>query len=49
MTIGYPFDPVRPINTSPNNTGLTELPPARTAFIWYPYGPSTEFPLVGSG
>jgi cytochrome c len=49
MKIGYPFDPVRPINTSPNNTGLTELPPARNAFIWYPYGPSTEFPLVGSG
>jgi cytochrome c len=46
---GYPFDPVLPRNTSPNNTGLTVLPPARGAFIWYPYGPSTEFPLVGSG
>ena len=49
MKIGAPFDPVRPLNTSPNNTGLTELPPARNAFIWYPYGPSAEFPLVGSG
>ena len=46
---GSPFDPVRPINRSPNNTGLTELPPARKAFIWYPYGPSAEFPLLGSG
>ena len=46
---GFPFDPVVPRNTSPNNTGLTELPPARNAFIWYPYGPSPEFPLVGSG
>ncbi|HEX2780440.1 MAG TPA: ThuA domain-containing protein, partial [Gemmatimonadaceae bacterium] len=46
---GNPFDPVRPINRSPNNTGLTELPPAQNAFIWYPYGPSPEFPLVGSG
>ena len=46
---GYPFDPVLPRNTSPNNSGLTVLPPARGAFIWYPYGPSAEFPLVGSG
>ena len=46
---GAPFDPVRPLNTSPNNTGLTQLPPAQKAFIWYPYGPSAEFPIVGSG
>jgi cytochrome c len=39
----------KPINTSPNNTGLTELPPAQKAFIWYPYAESPEFPLVGSG
>ncbi len=38
-----------PINTSPNNTGLKELPPAQKAFIWYPYGGSKEFPLVGNG
>ena len=37
------------INTSPNNTGLHELPPAQKAFIWYPYGESKEFPLVGTG
>ena len=49
VAAGEPFDPARPINSSPNNTGLTELPPARGAFIWYPYAPSPEFPLVGSG
>src|SRR5918998_4767892 len=43
------FDPARPINMSPNNTGLNELPPAQSAFIWYPYGPSAEFPLLGDG
>lgn len=43
------WDPTKPINTSPNNTGLTELPPAQEAFIWYPYGASEEFPLMGSG
>jgi len=25
------------------------LPPAQKAFIWYPYGLSKEFPLVGNG
>lgn len=49
MRIGPPFDPAHPHNDSPNNTGLTELPPAQKAFIWYPYGASAEFPLVGSG
>jgi cytochrome c len=46
---GAQFDAARPLNTSPNNTGLTELPPAQKAFIWYPYGPSAEFPIVGDG
>src|SRR5439155_4525824 len=46
---GAPFDPAHPVNTSPNNTGLTDLPPAQKAFIWYPYGPSAEFPIVGTG
>jgi cytochrome c len=39
----------KPLNLSPNNTGLKELPPAQKAFIWYPYGESKEFPLVGTG
>jgi cytochrome c len=42
------YDPVNPVNDSPNNTGLKNLPPAQKAFIWYPYGISEEFPLVGS-
>ncbi|MEK6782892.1 MAG: ThuA domain-containing protein [Bacteroidota bacterium] len=46
---GAPFDPAKPINNSPNNTGLTELPPAQKAFIWYPYDRSEEFPMVGTG
>ncbi|HEX5172270.1 MAG TPA: ThuA domain-containing protein [Cyclobacteriaceae bacterium] len=48
-TSGPKFDPEKPINESPNNTGLRELPPAQKAFIWYPYGRSEEFPLVGTG
>jgi cytochrome c len=58
---GYPYydyakdsillekDPARPTNLSVNNTGLKELPPAQPAFISYPYGPSSRFPLVGTG
>ena len=42
------FDANKPINTSPNNTGIQELPPAQKAFIWYPYAYSEEFPLLGS-
>ncbi|GAB3891547.1 hypothetical protein GCM10028803_03470 [Larkinella knui] len=42
-------DPKKPVNTSPNNTGLTELPPVAPSFIYYPYGVSEKFPLVGSG
>jgi len=41
------YDPEKPINNSPNNTGKQELPPAQGAFIYYPYAKSTEFPLVG--
>ncbi|QHT68811.1 carbohydrate-binding protein [Rhodocytophaga rosea] len=46
---GELYDPAKPVNNSPNNTGLNELPPAQKAFIWYPYGESKEFPLVGAG
>jgi cytochrome c len=42
-------DPNKPINNSVNNTGLKELPPVAPPFIYYPYSPSPEFPLVGSG
>ncbi|HEV7333505.1 MAG TPA: ThuA domain-containing protein [Flavisolibacter sp.] len=46
---GQPFDPAKPVNNSRNNTGIHNLPPAQPAFIWYPYGPSTDFPQVGTG
>ncbi|MEM9917205.1 MAG: ThuA domain-containing protein [Bacteroidota bacterium] len=43
------FDPDNPINESPNNTGLRELPPANKSLIWYSYDESKEFPWVGVG
>ncbi len=44
------FDPAHPVNNSPHNTGLTNLPPAQKAFIYYPYAESPEFgPIVGKG
>ncbi|HEY1952089.1 MAG TPA: ThuA domain-containing protein [Gemmatimonadaceae bacterium] len=48
-TAGAQFDPAHPVNNSPNNTGLNDLPPAQGAYIWYPYAPSPEFPILGSG
>ncbi|MEN9678342.1 MAG: hypothetical protein RIS76_4238 [Verrucomicrobiota bacterium] len=46
---GPAFDPGHPVNHSPNNTGLRELPPAQPAFLWYPPGLSSRFPHLGSG
>ena len=43
------FDPKRPENTSPNNTGARILPPPQPAMIWYPYERTERFPLVGEG
>ncbi|WP_225335354.1 family 16 glycoside hydrolase [Halomicrobium urmianum] len=34
---GDPFDPQNLRNTSPNNTGLTDLPEPEDPTIWYPY------------
>jgi cytochrome c len=39
----------KPVNNSPNNTGIKELPSANPAFVWYPYAASEDFPLVGKG
>ncbi|TXF89427.1 carbohydrate-binding protein [Neolewinella aurantiaca] len=47
--VGELFNAEAPINASPNNTGARQLPPARPALIWYPYGPSKEFPMLGTG
>lgn len=48
-TEGPAFDTENPVNRSPNNTGLEELPPAQPAFIWYPYDESLLFPEVETG
>jgi cytochrome c len=48
-TAGPRFNPDAPVNKSPNNTGLTNLPPAQKAMIWYPYAASPEFPELGQG
>jgi cytochrome c len=46
---GPAFDAAKPVNNSPNNTGIKELPPAQPAFIWYPYAASPDFPQVKTG
>jgi len=43
------FNPKQPINNSPNNTGLQELPPFQSSLIWYSYDESEEFPWVATG
>lgn len=48
-TTGAKHDPNKPINTSPNNTGKTELPAVSPPFIWYPYDASPDFPLMKTG
>jgi cytochrome c len=47
--LGKPFDPLHPVNDSPNNTGLRELPPAQPAMIWWPYRKPREFAELGEG
>lgn len=44
----YP-DPLKPINDSPNNSGLKQLPPLQPSFVYYPYDTSEKFPELGSG
>lgn len=46
---GAKFDPLKPVNASPNNTGLKELPPVTAPLIWYPPSESKEFPILGKG
>ena len=46
---GEEFDCDNPVNESPNNTGLTELPPVVQPDVWYSFGPSAEFPELGTG
>lgn len=46
--IGAAYDPERPLNASPNNTGSLILPPAQPAWIYYPYGDSDVFPELNA-
>ncbi|APU14827.1 ThuA domain-containing protein [Actinoalloteichus fjordicus] len=48
-TSGELFDCGALVNDSPNNTGLTELPPAEPAWVHYAYSESAEFPELGTG
>ncbi|NHC45029.1 DUF1349 domain-containing protein [Motilibacter sp. K478] len=49
-TSGAKFDCAGgPTNDSPNNTGLTKLPPAIPATVWYGYGTNPLFPEIGGG
>ncbi|HMH34388.1 MAG TPA: PQQ-dependent sugar dehydrogenase [Puia sp.] len=47
-TYGPRSDPNHPVNNSPNNNGLKELPLPQKPLIWYPYAKSDSFPLLGS-
>ncbi|GAB3890121.1 PQQ-dependent sugar dehydrogenase [Spirosoma agri] len=47
--VGSLFDVQAPINNSPNNTGIKNLPPAQKGMVWYPYNKSDEFPQLGVG
>jgi cytochrome c len=46
---GAPFDCANPVNESPHNTGLRELPPVAQPDVWYSYGLSANFPELGTG
>ncbi|MEV0460326.1 ThuA domain-containing protein [Catellatospora methionotrophica] len=48
-TSGAKFNCSAPVNNSPNNTGLTTLPAARSALVWYAYSASAQFPELGTG
>lgn len=48
-TNDFKHDAAKPVNRSPNNTGIADLPPAQPAFISYPAGPSTKFPVLNAG
>ena len=46
---GGAYNPEKPVNNSPNNTGLNILPQAQPAFIEYSYAASEKYPLLGTG
>ncbi len=46
---GAKFNCAAPVNNSPNNTGLTNLPPAISATVDYDFGGNPLFPEIGGG
>jgi cytochrome c len=49
-TAGPMYHPDSLRNTSPNNTGIVNLPPMRNTQVWYPYNATnTAFPQFGNG
>ena len=46
---GEAYDVLKPVNDSPHNTGLKNLPPSREPWMYYGYGASEEYPLFGKG
>jgi PKD repeat protein/glucose/arabinose dehydrogenase len=47
---GPKFDCANPVNQSPNNTGLTNLPAAKPATTWHGYSErDARFPYLGTG
>ncbi|MFG1834048.1 ThuA domain-containing protein [Micromonospora chersina] len=48
-TSGPKFNCAAPVNDSPNNTGLTNLPATKPALVWYAYSASPQFPELGTG
>ncbi|HET8756538.1 MAG TPA: PKD domain-containing protein, partial [Solirubrobacteraceae bacterium] len=48
-TSSGPFDCDHPVNDSPYNTGLEDLPPVKHPDVWYGYGASAQFPELGTG
>ncbi|MBW6438804.1 PQQ-dependent sugar dehydrogenase [Actinoplanes hulinensis] len=48
-TSGAPFNCAQPVNESPNNTGLRNLPPVEKAEVVYTYTASAQFPGLGTG
>ncbi|HCX22793.1 MAG: PKD domain-containing protein [Flammeovirgaceae bacterium] len=49
LELGPRFDPAHPKNTSVNNTGIVDLPPAVPAMIYYSFDETPLFPGVGKG
>lgn len=47
--IGPFFNAAAPLNDSPNNTGVTKLPKAVPALLWYPRSPTRQAPYLGQG